>query len=229
MNEISKITSATMSSLEIARLTGKDHSHVMRDIRNMLLELNGDTSGLSRFGSSYTNSQNKEQPCFELPKDETICLMSGYDVKARMIIIKRWQELEVKQQFNIPTTLASALKLAYEQAEQIEQLQLQATTDAPKVEFAMAVRRMEGACKIGDFGKVIGIGRNSLFAKLRLDGILMADRMPYQNYIDAGYFVVIEQIPYVDRDGKAHPTFTTMVTGKGQVWLERKYRIDGAE
>lgn len=69
-----------MSSREIAELTGKDHGHVMRDIRNMLLELNSDTSGLSRFGSSYINSQNKEQPCFELPKDETLCLMAGYDM-----------------------------------------------------------------------------------------------------------------------------------------------------
>jgi phage antirepressor YoqD-like protein len=42
--------------------------------------------------------------------------------------------------------------------------------------------------------------------------------------INAEYFVVIEQTPYTDRDGKAHPTFTTMLTGKGQVWLERKYR-----
>jgi len=118
-----------------------------------------------------------------------------------------------------------ALRQLADSLDKNAQLEHKIEEDAPKVEFAMAVRRMEGACKIGDFAKVIGIGRNLLFAKLRLDQILMVDNIPYQKYIDSGYFVVIEQIPYVDHAGKAHPAFTTMITGKGQVWLERKYRI----
>lgn len=133
-------------------------------------------------------------------------------------------ERKLKNNFNVPTTLSGALRLAAEQAEQIEVLQLRAKADAPKVEFALAVRRMEGSCKLGDFGKAIGIGRNTLFAKLRADEILMADNMPYQSYIDRELFVVIEQTPYTDRDGNTHPTFTTMVTGKGQVFLYKKYR-----
>lgn len=222
MNQLSVIqTKTTMSSLEIANMTGKEHAHVMRDIRNMLLELTGDTTGLSKFGASYLNSQNKEQPCFNLPKDESICLVAGYDVKARMAIIKRWQELESQQ---IPKTMPEALRLAADLAERNALLTTKIEADAPKVEFAMAVRRMEGACKIGDFGKAIGIGRNKLFKRLRADEILMANNMPYQRYIDQEFFVVIEQTPYTDRDGNAHPAFTTLVTGKGQVWLEKKYR-----
>jgi Rha family phage regulatory protein len=210
-----------MSSREIAEMTGKNHADVMRDIRNMLLELHGDTRGLSNFASSYMNSQNKEQPCFVLPKRETLILTSGYSITQRSKIIDRWQELESQQ---IPKTLPEALRLAADLAERNSALENKIETDAPKVEFAMAVRRMEGSCKIGDFSKVIGIGRTTMFAKLRADEILMADNMPYQRYIDAEYFVVIEQTPYTDRDGKAHPTFTTMLTGKGQVWIERKYR-----
>ena len=68
-----------MSSLEIAELTGKEHGHVMRDIRNMLDALGGQ----SNFGASYKNAQNKEQPMFRLPYEETICLLTGYDAKAR--------------------------------------------------------------------------------------------------------------------------------------------------
>jgi len=178
----------TMTSRQIAELTDKRHDHVMRDIRNMLALLHGESS-VPRFGDTL------------------------------MAIIKRLQELENKQ-FIIPTTLSGALRLA---AEQIEQLQIQAKADAPKVEFAMAVRNMQGACKLGDFGKVIGVGRNTLFRWLREDEILMGDNMPYQKHVDSGLFVVSEQTPFIDRDGKAHPTFTTYITGKGQVVIEKKY------
>jgi len=178
----------TMTSRQIAELTDKRHDHVMRDIRNMLALLHGESS-VPRFGDTL------------------------------MAIIKRLQELENKQ-FIIPTTLSGALRLA---AEQIEQLQIQAKADAPKVEFAMAVRNMQGACKLGDFGKVIGVGRNTLFSWLREDEILMGDNMPYQKHVDSGLFVVSEQTPFIDRDGKAHPTFTTYITGKGQVVIEKKY------
>lgn len=211
----------TMSSKEISELTGTLHKDVLEKIRKTLEECE---IGSAEFSAQYTDSTGRSLPCFNLPRRECDLVIAGYSAKYRLAIIDRWQELEATHQFNIPTTLSGALRLAAEQAETIEALTLQAKQDAPKVEFAMAVRRMEGACKVGDFGKVIGIGRNNLFAKLRLDAILMADRMPYQKYIDAGYFVVTEQIPYVDHAGKAHPTFTTMITGAGQVWLERKYR-----
>jgi len=143
---------------------------------------------------------------------------------ARKYFIECEKELKAKQVPALPN-YQEALRQLADSLDKNAQLENKITEDAPKVEFAMAVRRMDGACKVGDFAKVIGIGRNLLFAKLRLDQILMVDNIPYQKYIDSGYFVVIEQIPYVDHSGKAHPAFTTMVTGKGQVWLERKYRI----
>jgi hypothetical protein len=34
----------------------------------------------------------------------------------------------------------------------------------------------------------------------------------------------VEGIPFTDRKGKTHPTFTTRITGKGQVALEKKFR-----
>jgi phage antirepressor YoqD-like protein len=59
---------------------------------------------------------------------------------------------------------------------------------------------------------------------MRDDGILMRNNIPYQRYIENECFVVNEQIPYTDSKGKTHPAFTTMVTGRGQVFLEKKYR-----
>lgn len=210
----------TMSSLEIADLTGKQHKHVLTDVRNMLDQLGIQPAV---FSAVYKDQQLKDRPCFNLPKDLTLTLISGYSVQLRKRIIDRWMELE-SAQFKMPQTFAEALRLAADTQEALESAQKKIESDKPKVEFAMAVRNMQGACNVGEFAKVIGTGRNRLFAQMRSDAILMANNQPYQRYIDQGLFIVIEQIPYTDSKGKDHPAFTTMITGKGQVWLENKYR-----
>lgn len=80
----------TMTSLEIAERTGKDHFHVLRDIRVMLKELE---ISESKFGFS-TISGIREIKSFNLPKKEVLCLISGYSIKLRMKIIERLEELE---------------------------------------------------------------------------------------------------------------------------------------
>ncbi len=85
-----------MSSKEIAELTGKEHNHIMRDIRKIEEELGASISGQS----SYKTEQNKELPMLLLDKENSLLLVSGYSVVLRQKIIKRWQELEnqVKQE-----------------------------------------------------------------------------------------------------------------------------------
>ena len=105
----------TMSSLEIAELTGKRHDNVMTDIRKMLEELY-DKDGLLRFQDTYTNSQNNQvYKCFNLPKHETLVLVAGYSIQLRSKIIKRWEELEEQSKkplTQIEIILASAQILA---------------------------------------------------------------------------------------------------------------------
>ena len=87
----------TMSSREIAELTGKEHRNVMRDIRGMLVTLHGE-AGMLSFEHTHRNEQNgQEYPIFSLPKRETMILVSGYSVELRARIIDRWQELEQQQ------------------------------------------------------------------------------------------------------------------------------------
>lgn len=91
---VSTPTVQTMSSKEIAALTGKEHSHVLRDIRSMLDQL------------QYPNLDSKEYQVILAPnnmtaeillnKDLSVCLVSGYNVQLRMAIIKRWNELEAQ-------------------------------------------------------------------------------------------------------------------------------------
>lgn len=97
MNElIQNINSSelTMSSREIAQLTGKQHKHVLRDIRAMLDAL-GDGPDLGHVredldGRGYT-------VCFHLDKELTETLVTGYSIPLRHRVIKRLHELEQQQ------------------------------------------------------------------------------------------------------------------------------------
>ena len=81
----------TMSSLEISKLTGKDHKNVLRDIREMLEGLEIDTA---QFSAVYKADNKQMYEKFDLPKRECFILVSGYNLKLRAAIIDRWQELE---------------------------------------------------------------------------------------------------------------------------------------
>lgn len=93
---VNNSTALTMSSREIAELTGKEHKNVKRDIITMLNNLEIDAIS---FEHTYLDSQNRQQTEFNLNKELTLTLVAGYNVKLRLAIIKRWQELEQKEQF----------------------------------------------------------------------------------------------------------------------------------
>ena len=84
----------TMSSLEIAALTGKEHYNVLRDIRNMLEEL--DLKPLS-FEGLVKMPSGQTSTTFNLPKHECMVLVTGYSIKLRSAVLRRWQELEDAQ------------------------------------------------------------------------------------------------------------------------------------
>jgi phage regulator Rha-like protein len=73
----------TMSTLEIAGLTGKRHDHVLRDADKMLAELE---LGAPKFGASYLTEQNKTVRLLNLPKRECLILVSGYSAEVRALI-----------------------------------------------------------------------------------------------------------------------------------------------
>lgn len=111
----------TMTSLEIAEVTGKQHQHVMRDIRAILNQ----GVDASNFGlTSYTDKSNRQSPCYKLTKKGCLILASGYDAILREKIINRWEELETKERnggFTVPQTFAEALMLAAKQQLALEE------------------------------------------------------------------------------------------------------------
>ncbi|EMW1540145.1 phage antirepressor KilAC domain-containing protein [Escherichia coli] len=135
-----------------------------------------------------------------------------------------------QQPVAIPQTLPEALRLAAELAEQKQlleqkahQLNQQLVAAAPKVDFADRVSGAKGIL-IGNFAKVVGLEQNALFAWLRGNGILIASggrkNVPFQQYINAGYFTV-KEVVLDDEDGY-QIRLTPQLTGKGQQWLTRK-------
>ena len=218
----------TMSSLEIAELTGKDHRNVMRDIKVMFEQLDN-LKGLLSSEHTYTHPQNGQKyKCYNLPKEETICLIAGYNAQVRMRIIKRWQELEQRESahFKMPKTLSEALLLAGQQAALAEERQRLLEQQKPKVEFAETVERSDGTLSIGEFAKLLPkewkIGRNKLFKWLRDNKYLMKDNVPYQRYVNEGLFEVIETVN--EYDSQDYINLLTLITGKGQLYVTGKLK-----
>lgn len=81
----------TMTSREIAEVTGKKLYHVNRDISAMLSELNLDKS---IYGSIYFDNKNRQQTEYVLDEELTLTLVTGYSIKLRNAVIKRWKQLE---------------------------------------------------------------------------------------------------------------------------------------
>lgn len=84
----------TMSSLEIAERTGKRHQDVLRDIRNMLEPLG---QAFAQFCAKVPSAGGRPMTVANLPKRESLILVSGYSVELRAKIIDRWAELEAER------------------------------------------------------------------------------------------------------------------------------------
>ena len=81
----------SMSSLEIAEVTGKEHKNVMRDIQNLLSQ-GVDKLNFERI--SYKDSMNRVRDAYQLTYKGVLILASGYNPVLREKIINRWEELE---------------------------------------------------------------------------------------------------------------------------------------
>lgn len=116
--------------------------------------------------------------------------------------------------------IAEQQKVIEEKSQVIEQ-------QTPLVEFANHVSSATESIEIGTLAKLankqgIEIGRNRLFNWLRDKKYLMQNNEPYQQYVNQGYFKLIEKTnntPY-------GPTIytQTLVTGKGQIWIIEQLR-----
>jgi phage antirepressor YoqD-like protein len=133
--------------------------------------------------------------------------LAGYEAKVVEI-----------QPIQIPQTYAAALMEAGRLAMEVDRLEAEKLQSAPLVDYALAVQQSDDTIDFNAYAKMIGSGRTRLFKALReADVIMKNSTLPYQKFVEAGYFEVSQEII---EDGKLIPF--ALITGKGQLWLKQR-------
>ena len=165
------------------------------------------------------NGAERELEDYQLTIDTAkhICLMSRTEKGKEC----RQYLIDLEKAWNTPEqVMARALKVA---DQTITSLNDKIAQLAPKAEFFDAVAGSKDAITMGEAAKVLdlGIGRNELFEFLRRKKVLQSDNIPYQKYIDAGYFRTIEQ-KYTVNDS-VRINIKTLVYQRGLDFIRRKW------
>ncbi len=173
-----------MTSLEIAEVTGKQHAHVMRDIRSLLSQ----GVSASNFGlGSYTDANGQKRPLFNLTPKGCLILASGYDAVLRERIINRLEYLENgKKVIKTPQTYLEALEALVATEKEKEQLRIeteqqQATIElqdkeikeaAPKVNYYNNHLQSVNTLTSTQIAKQIGMDAEKLHKKLKESNVI---------------------------------------------------------
>ena len=215
----------TMSSREIAELTGKEHKDVLEAIRNM--ESAWEKVSQRKFPlTSYTDQWNRQQPMYQLSKTECLYVATKFNDEARARLILRWEELELNRiDFSNPDTVLMLAQNWKDEQEKRIAAEKKAAALQPKADYVDKTMDLGHLVDIGQSAKLLKLpfGRNTLFIKLKEKGVFFKNRNePKQEYIERGYFELRnKEIP---RDN--HPSFMitkVLVTQKGLFWLSKEF------
>lgn len=174
----------TMSSREIAKLTGKRHDHVCRDIRTILVALiggkdadyirNPDLGYLTNHHVTCNQYDDKSPNAWEynITRRYTEILITGYDIKRRTAVIDRLYELESERRSAAPALPgAKELALMVIQAEEEKErlllenkgLESQVEEMKPDVEALTRIAKSQGSMCVTDAAKQLQVKPKSLF------------------------------------------------------------------
>lgn len=225
MSQIVTIQSLTMSSREIAELTGKDLSHVNRDIRAMLDALVDDPEldhvREDKDARGYTTA-------FHLGRELTYTLMAGYSVQLRRKVIARWQELEAAQAPDLSTDEGRLLmiqELSTKQLALVRENKVQAqqlALAAPKINFFDKVVERTTLMTATQIAQKLGMSAiklNKLLDELDVYSLnVKRARIFKQWVIDKG----LGELKQTEL-GYSQPLFTTA----GEAWIVERLTSEG--
>ena len=132
---------------------------------------------------------------------------------------------------NNPDLAIRAFMKLKEEMVKRKELEKKIEEQQPKVEFYNDVTGSDTTAEIGTVAKVLNfksVGRNTLFDILRRQGILQRDNMPFQTYVDRGYFRVVES-KWNAPNGDVKVNYKTVVYQKGIEYISKVLRDLGYE
>ena len=95
MNELINIEAKnTLTSLEVAEITGKDHKSILRDIRDEIDKLGEERGRLIFVPTEYTDNFNRKQPAFLLNYKGVLQLGARYNAETRFKLIEKIEQLQ---------------------------------------------------------------------------------------------------------------------------------------
>lgn len=215
-----------MTSREIADLTGSSHDSVLKTVRRLVLE-----GVVSSNETPYQHPQNGQTYTeFALSFRDTMVVVSGYSAELRAKIIDRWQELEstVAPVFQVPSTMAAALRLAADQADEIAAQREQLALAAPAVAF---VEKFVDSTGLKGFRQVCKLlkANEAEFRTFLEDKKIMyrlgGEWTPHAQHLDSGRFSVKAGTSEVS----GHAFNSARFTAKGVNWVAgewAKYKLE---
>ena len=215
MNKNSSVL--TMSSREIADLVESRHDSVKRTIERLqdkgLIQLTPMVEVKNHLGQIVTE--------YQLIKRDTYVVVAQLSPEFTARLVDRWQELENQQLPQIPQTLSEALRLAADQAEQIERQNLLLEQQRPKVEFVQKYVEVGTTKSLRETAKILKMPERTMIDCLVGDGLLFrqsGNLLPYQKYHAKGLFDV-----KTGTTEYGHNYTQTRVTSKGIEYIASRY------
>lgn len=207
----------TMSSREIADLVESRHDSVKRTIERLqdkgLIQLTPMVEVKNHLGQVVTE--------YQLIKRDIYVVVAQLSPEFTARLVDRWQELENQQMPQIPQTLSEALRLAADQAEQIERQNLLIEQQRPKVEFVQRYVEVGTTKSLRETAKILRVPERAMIDCLVGDGLLFrqsGNLLPYQKYHVKGLFDV-----KTGTTEYGHNYTQTRVTSKGIEYIASRY------
>lgn len=241
----------TMSSLEIAKLTGKPHNDVMKAIRAMEPSWEKVSQGKFSLSSRKVEQPNggiREYPCYELTKTECLYVATKFNDEARAKLVLRWEELEQKQRaqmlqlpdFTDPAEAAMAWAKEYKEKKVLaienkkleeENIQLAAENQELKHDknYLDLIMRSKALLTISQIAQDYGMSGKALNKQLAQMGIqysINGQWILYAKYKDCGY-VSSRSIDITRADGRPDVVLHTEWTQAGRKFLYEELKKQG--
>lgn len=233
-----------MSSLDIAEITGKKHSHVMRDIRSLLEQgLDESNFGLKLRISDLGKGRKRKDPYYQLTPKGCLILASGYDALLREKIINRLEQLE---KHNLPSyqeqdpirraelwiaeqkerqqllleTQAKQQQIEVQSA-QIKELNHAVEEMQPKLSYLDTILQCKDTVTITQIAQDYGLSAkafNKILEGYRVQRKVNGSWIVYAPYLQKGY-VQSETFTFTRTDGTQGARLVTKWTQKGRLFL----------